>query len=189
MQTKDDFIKAVAVPAMGGIVWNPLLKSLLPQEGEEAKKVQEEIVSAIAGAMRAAIGLFYPDFGRHADDRPSGGLAGIAPEEWRVECERAAFHAGKLLRLARIQGGTAAATVEMVLTAPRTEGGLEGMPETTLFARVARDAQRYSRDDRDNEEIRSAIDYFTKHLAVMPPERRRMMEASLTGTFMGWLMP
>lgn len=108
-----------------------------------------------------------------------------SPETWRVECERAAFHAGVLLRLANIPGGIAAAIVELIQTAPRSEGDLDGLPETTLFARITRAAYRFH---GDTDSFRAASEYITDHLMQMPPERRRMLEASVTGVFMGWLM-
>jgi hypothetical protein len=108
-----------------------------------------------------------------------------SPEAWRVECERAAFHAGVLLRLAKIPGGTSAAIVEMIQTAPRSESNLDNVPETALFARIARAAYHYG---GDTDSFRVATEYITKHLMKMPPERRRLLEASVTGLFMGWLM-
>jgi hypothetical protein len=108
-----------------------------------------------------------------------------SPEAWRVECERAAFHAGVLLRLANIPGGIAAAIVELIQTVPRSENDLDGLSETTLFARITRAAYRFH---GDTDSFRAASEYITEHLMKMPPERRRMLEASLSGAFMGWLM-
>jgi hypothetical protein len=108
-----------------------------------------------------------------------------SPEAWRVECERAAFHAGVLLRLANIPGGISAAIVELIQTAPRSESDLETLPETTLFARITRAAYRLG---GDTDSFRAASEYITEHLMKMPPQRRRMLEASLSGAFMGWLM-
>ena len=108
-----------------------------------------------------------------------------SPEAWRVECERAAFHAGVLLRLANIPGGIAAAIVELIQTVPRSESDLDTLPETTLFARITRAAYRFH---GDTDSFRAASEYITEHLMQMPPERRRMLEASVTGVFMGWLM-
>ena len=108
-----------------------------------------------------------------------------SPEAWRVECERAAFHAGVLLRLANIPGGIAAAIVELIQTAPRSESDLDTLPETTLFARIMRAAYRFH---GDTDSFRAASEYITEHLMKMPPQRRRMLEASLAGVFMGWLM-
>jgi hypothetical protein len=108
-----------------------------------------------------------------------------SPEAWRVECERAAFHAGVLLRLAKIPGGTSAAIVEMIQTAPRSESDLGNVPETALFARIARAAYHYG---GDTDLFRAATEYITEHLMRMPPKRRRLLEASVTGVFMGWLM-
>jgi hypothetical protein len=181
----DGLIHDVAVTSMSGMVFNPIISQLLPKEEAEAKKAQDEIVSVVSDAMRSIIGMFYPEL---AQILIASRGNGVSPDEWRVECERAALHAGALLRLARIQGMTSAATLEMILTAPRTNKGLDDLPETALFVRVALDAQRYIRDDRDREVFQRAIDYFTKHLAQLAPERRRMLEASIAGTFMGWLM-
>jgi len=108
-----------------------------------------------------------------------------SPEAWRVECERAAFHAGVLLRLANIPGGISAAIVELIQTAPRSESDLDSLPETTLFGRITRAAYRFH---GDTDSFRAASEYITEHLMKMPPERRRMLEASVTGVFMGWLM-
>ena len=108
-----------------------------------------------------------------------------SPERWRVECERAAFAAGVLLRLANIPGGISAAIVELIQTAPRSESDLDNLPETTLFARIVRAAYRFH---GDTDSFRAASDYITEHLMKMPPQRRRMLEASLSGVFMGWLM-
>jgi hypothetical protein len=108
-----------------------------------------------------------------------------SPEAWRVECEQAAFHAGVLLRLANVPGGIAAAIVEMIQTAPRSESDWETLPETTLFARVARAAYGFN---GDTDSFRAATTYITERLMKMPPERRRLLEASLAGAFMGWQM-
>ncbi len=108
-----------------------------------------------------------------------------SPEAWRVECERAAFHASVLLRLAKIPGLTSVAIAELLQTAPRSEGDFDTLPETTLFARITRAAYRA---DGDSELFRAACAYVTEHLMKMPPERRRLLEASVTGVFMGWLM-
>ena len=108
-----------------------------------------------------------------------------SPEAWRVECERAAFHTGVLLRLAKIPGGTSAAIVEMLQTAPRSESDLDNVPETALFARIARAAYHYG---GDTDLFRAATEYITEHLMKLPPARRRLLEASVTGVFMGWLM-
>lgn len=108
-----------------------------------------------------------------------------SPEAWRVECERAAFHAGVLLRLAKIPGGTSAAIIEMIQTAPRSECDLDNVPETALFARIARAAYHYG---GDTDLFRAATEYITEHLMKLPPKRRRLLEASVTGVFMGWLM-
>lgn len=108
-----------------------------------------------------------------------------SPEAWRVECERAAFHAATLLRLANIPGGIAAAIVDLIQTAPCSESDLDSLPETTLFARITRAAYRFH---GDTDSFRAASEYITEHLMQVPPQRRRLLEASLAGAFMGWLM-
>src|SRR5262249_54309133 len=106
--------------------------------------------------------------------------SGDSPEAWRVECEKAAFHAGVLLRLAKIPGGMAAAITEMIQTAPRSESDLDSLPETALFARIARTAYHYG---GDTDSFRAATEYISEHLMKMTPERRRLLEASVTGVF------
>ena len=108
-----------------------------------------------------------------------------SPEAWRVECERAVFHANVLLRLAKVPGGYGSAMAEMIRTAPRSQKGLDSIPETALFVRIALEARRLSPND---ELLQSALEYFGTHLMVMEPERRMMLEASVTGVFMGWVM-
>jgi hypothetical protein len=108
-----------------------------------------------------------------------------SPEAWQVECERAVFHANVLLRLAKIPGGLASAIAEMVRTAPRSKKDLENPSVSTLFARIVLEADRLS---SDNELFGSAVRYFQNDLMAMAPERRRMLEASVTGAMMGWVM-
>jgi hypothetical protein len=108
-----------------------------------------------------------------------------SPEAWRVECERAVYHANVLLRLARIPGGVGSAIAEMIRTAPRSEKDLANMPETALFQRIVLEADRLSPND---ELLRVAVGYFSRHLIAMAPERRRMLEASITGAMMGFVM-
>lgn len=121
----------------------------------------------------------------NSEEKSAETQPGDSPESWRVECERAAFHAGVLLRLAKIPGGTSAAVVEMIQSAPRSESDLDNVPETALFACIARAAYHYG---GDTDLFRAATEYITEHLMKMPPERRRLLEASVTGVFMGWLM-
>lgn len=121
----------------------------------------------------------------NSEEKSAETQPGDSPEAWRVECERAAFHVGVLLRLAKIPGGTSAAIVEMIQTAPRSESDLDNVPETALFARIARAAYHYG---GDTDSFRAATEYITQHLMKMPPERRRLLEASVTGVFLGWLM-
>jgi hypothetical protein len=62
---------------------------------------------------------------------------------------------------------------------------LDNVPETTLFARITRAAYRAG---GDTDLFRAATEYITEYLMKMPPERRRLLEASLAGAFTGWLM-
>jgi hypothetical protein len=106
------------------------------------------------------------------------------PEAWRVECERAVFHANVLLRLARITGGTMAAVVELIRTVPRSRKDVDNMSTGGLFFRIALEADRL----RGNDELfRSAMGYFGE-LMEMAPERRSRIEASVTGVLMGFMM-
>jgi hypothetical protein len=108
-----------------------------------------------------------------------------SPEAWRVECELAVFHSSVLLRLAKIPGGIGSAIAEIVRTAPRSKRELENPSVSTLFARIILKA---GCDNWDDELFRSAVRYFTNDLIAMPPERRRMLEASVTGAMMGFVM-
>jgi hypothetical protein len=108
-----------------------------------------------------------------------------SPEGWRVECERAVFHASVLFRLAKAPGGAAAAIAEMIRTAPRSRKDLEDIPVTPLFYRIVLEADRFSPND---VLFRAAVEYFGKHLIAMTPERRSMLEASITGALMGYVM-
>jgi hypothetical protein len=108
-----------------------------------------------------------------------------SPEAWRVECEQAVFHANVLLRLAKVPGEVGAAIAEMIGTAPRSEEDLENMPVTAMFFRIVLDAHRLSPKD---ELFHAAVLYFTDHLIAMPSHRRSMLEASVTGAMMGFVM-
>jgi len=108
-----------------------------------------------------------------------------SPEGWRVECERAVFHANVLLRLAKIPGGVGSAIAEMIRTAPRSVKETKEIPVTSLFGRMILEAHRLSPKD---ELFHSAVEYFEKHLSAMAPKRRAMLEASVTGAMMGFVM-
>jgi hypothetical protein len=108
-----------------------------------------------------------------------------SPESWRVECERAVFHASVLFRLAKAPGGAAAAIAEMIRTAPRSRKDLEDIPVTPLFYRIVLEADRLSPND---VLFRGAVEYFGQYLIAMAPERRSMLEASVTGALMGYVM-
>jgi hypothetical protein len=108
-----------------------------------------------------------------------------SPEAWRVECEQAVYHANVLLRLAKVPGGVGSAIAEMIRTAPRSQKELHDPLVDTLFARIVLEADRLSRKD---VLFRSAVGYFAEHLIAMAPERRRMLEASVTGAMMGFVL-
>jgi len=108
-----------------------------------------------------------------------------SPEAWRVKCERAVFNANVLLRMAGMTGGSMAAVVELIRTAPRSWKDADNMPETALFDRIARQAGRLSGSD---VMFRSALEYFARELIEMAPERRSMLEASVAGVLMGFMM-
>ncbi|MHB1426817.1 MAG: hypothetical protein ACYC3I_26975 [Gemmataceae bacterium] len=55
----------------------------------------------------------------------------------------------------------------------------------TLFARMVRAAYGFN---GGTDSFRAATKYITEHLMKMPPQRRRLLEASVRGVFMGWLM-
>jgi hypothetical protein len=108
-----------------------------------------------------------------------------SPEAWRVECERAVFHANVLLRLAKVPGGVASAIAEMIRTAPHSAKEADDVSVTALFGRIVLEAHRLSQNDAL---FRSAVEYFGTHLMAMAPERRKLLEASVTGTMMGLVM-
>lgn len=97
----------------------------------------------------------------------------------------AVFHANVLLRLARIPGGLGSAIAEMIRTAPRSAKEADEVSITALFGRIVLEAFRLSPKD---ELFHSAVAYFEKHLSAMARERRRMLEASVTGAMMGFVM-
>ncbi len=100
---------------------------------------------------------------------------------WQAECERAAFHAAALLRIARMYPSKAA-ILEIIRTAPRSPDE-EQDPETSPFFRYAR-AARTMAQSWDDDLLRSIWDYFV-HLASMKPARRAFLEASLAGVLIG----
>jgi hypothetical protein len=120
-----------------------------------------------------------------ADEETTESLNRDSPEAWRVECEMAVFHASVLLRLAKIPGGVGSAIAEIIRTAPRSKRDLENPSVSTLFARIVLKADC---ENSDENLFRSAVRYFTNDLIAMAPERRRMLEASVTGAMTGFVM-
>ena len=100
---------------------------------------------------------------------------------WQAECERAAFHAVSLLRIARIYPNKAA-ILEIIRSAPRSPDE-EQYPEASPFMRFVR-AARASAQPWDEDMLRSIVDYFC-YLASMKPARRAFLEASLAGALIG----
>jgi hypothetical protein len=108
------------------------------------------------------------------------------PEGWRVECEWAVYHAGTLLKLSGLKSPSSPSIVEMILTAPRSvEEANAKMGDCSLFSRSVRNAFVEKADD---PQLIAAGDYFIDHLAAMKPEDRAMLDASIAGVFMGWMM-
>lgn len=100
---------------------------------------------------------------------------------WQAECERAAFNAAAMLRIARMYPNKAA-ILEIVRSAPRAPDE-EQDPEVSPFMRYAR-AARTLVQPWDDELLRSIIEYF-HDLASMKPARRALLEASLAGVLIG----
>lgn len=138
-----------------------------------------------AGAFEGVAGAIYRCPHCMVEEKKKEPPKADSPEEWRVECERAVFHANVLLRLAKIPGGIGSAIAEMIRTAPRSVKDLETMRGTALFYRIVVDANRRCPED---ELLHAAVRYFTDHLIAMPPNRRSMLEASVTGAMMGFVM-
>ncbi len=102
-------------------------------------------------------------------------------DTWQAECERAAFHAAAMLRIAR-RYPTKAAILEIIRSAPRSPDE-EQDPQTSPFIRYAR-AARAMAQSWDADLLSSIWDYFV-HLASMKPARRAFLEASLAGVLIG----
>jgi hypothetical protein len=100
---------------------------------------------------------------------------------WQTECERAAFHAAAILRMARMWPSNAA-ILEIIRSAPRSRDE-EQDPRTSPFFRYANAACTMARP-RDGDLLVSICDYFA-HLASMKPARRTFLEASLAGVLIG----
>jgi hypothetical protein len=100
---------------------------------------------------------------------------------WQAECERAAFNAAAMLRMAR-RYPNKAAILEIIRSAPRSPDE-EQDPEASPFFRCARAARRAAQS-WDEELLRSISDYFFC-LASMKPARRAFLEASIAGVLIG----
>jgi hypothetical protein len=100
---------------------------------------------------------------------------------WQAECERAAFHAAAMLRMARMYPNKAA-ILEIVRSAPRSPDE-EQDPEASPFFRCVK-AARTLVQTWDEDLLRSISEYFY-HLASMKPARRAFLEASLAGVLIG----
>ncbi len=100
---------------------------------------------------------------------------------WQAECERAAFNAAALLRIAhRYPNKTA--ILEIVRSAPRSPDE-ELDPEASPFFRCVRAARTFVRS-WEEELLHSICDYFCR-LASMKPARRAFLEASVAGVLIG----
>lgn len=123
-------------------------------------------------------------------------LAITSADQWQLECECAAYCAGTLLRLAR-RRYAASAIVELLRTMPRTTEDMELLQHTaiealdenkgfsthpSLYLRCVSEAYHFG--DHDVKLLGSIIAYWSK-FAMMPPERRAMLEASVIGTVLG----
>jgi hypothetical protein len=100
---------------------------------------------------------------------------------WRAECERAAFHAAAMLRIARMYPSKAA-ILEIIRSAPRSPDE-EQDPEASPFFRCAR-AARTLVQSWDEDLFRSICQYFCR-LASMKPAHRAFLEASIAGVLIG----
>src|SRR4051812_42578497 len=100
---------------------------------------------------------------------------------WQAECERAAFHAAAMLRIARMYPSRAA-ILEIIRSAPRLPDE-EQYPEASPFFRCASAARNMARS-WDGELLNSICEYFV-HLAAMKPARRAFLEASIAGVLIG----
>ena len=138
-----------------------------------------------AGAFEGVAGAIYRCPHCMVEEKRKESPKADSPEAWRVECERAVFHANVVLRLARIPGGVGSAIAEMIRSAPRSLKETDLIPESSFFARVILEAHRLS---PTHELFLSAVEYFEKHLSAMAPKRRAMLEASVTGAMMGFVM-
>jgi MoxR-like ATPase len=102
-------------------------------------------------------------------------------DTWQAECERAAFNAAALMRMAR-RFPNSAAILEIVRSAPRSPDE-EQDPEASPFMRCARAARSHAQS-YDEDLYRSVIDYFHE-LASMKPARRALLDASVAGVLTG----
>jgi hypothetical protein len=100
---------------------------------------------------------------------------------WQAECERAAFNAAAMLRMARMYPNKTA-ILEIIRNAPRSPDE-EQDPEASPFFRCVRAARTLSKS-WDDDLLHSICEYFC-YLASMKPARRAFLEASLAGVLIG----
>ena len=100
---------------------------------------------------------------------------------WQAECERAAFHAAAMLRIARMYPSKAA-ILEIIRSAPRSPDE-ELDPETSPIFRVTRAARSLAKPW--DEDLYGSFAHYFNRLASMKPARRAFLEASLAGVLIG----
>lgn len=104
--------------------------------------------------------------------------------KWQSECNRAVFFASELLRLAR-RRASVSAVIEIIRTAPRNNAERENPNLDAFFVQCFLDAHRL--EDRILPERHPQLrDYFMEHLLSMKPARRRLLEASIAGSLIGY---
>lgn len=107
--------------------------------------------------------------------------AGETPEEWQRDCERVVFAACEWLRLADMGGGVSA-IIEVIRTAPEPADEERFSKSKSLFARAAVDA--FGRRGSSFPVDRAAT-AFHELLISAPPERRKLLVASVVGALLG----
>jgi hypothetical protein len=110
---------------------------------------------------------------------------GDSPEGWQLECERLAFNAAALLRLAG-RNFANSAVQEVIRTAPRSKEETEvqlDAANASLFFRLAMDALSFSPGDK--KLFISILDYFGVYLLKMDKDRRATLEACVIGSLLG----
>jgi hypothetical protein len=101
-------------------------------------------------------------------------------DRWQAECQHAAFHAANLIKLAG-QHPSGWAIAELIRTVPKAPD--ERFDADCYFARSVLDANQNA-SGNETDIIRRALDYL-EQFAAMRPARRIMLEACLTGAFLG----